>query len=156
MACPKDIEHFMNDINWQERAETAEAELGMYGDALIEARRVLGNEDMPFLDDGVKRVIYQRDQLRVELERVQKQSAAMRKALELCEKTLCAGPCFDGRGHAIAAAQRTLSINAGHDYISKESVQPLVEALRTALPYVQCEGTDEEIKQVEEALELWP
>jgi hypothetical protein len=75
-----------------------------------------------------------------EMESAQKQAAAMREALE-CQHSECATchpgePCPDvcvcscGNCHASAMRKSALFSDAGRDYISRESVKPLVDALR--------------------------
>lgn len=80
--------------------------------------------------------------MREELEQAKRREAAMREALSdlSCEIQCyhdynvhgsCCGNCR-GLTDAVDAAGKALSHNAGHDYLSREQVEPLVEALRNA------------------------
>jgi hypothetical protein len=94
---------------WQERAKKAEAGLAC---------------EKALADDYHARWQQATDQLMVAhdaLKRVQKQAAAMREVLENCRRYI--------HDFQMPEIQNILSSDAGRDYISRESVRPLVQAI---------------------------
>lgn len=71
-----------------------------------------------------------------ELERVKKGAAAMREALrEMRRVAVCGGSAPDGPAVACMVDELLRSQDAGRDYIHRDQVKPLVEALKLATSF---------------------
>lgn len=75
---------------YENAAQDVQAELDMANEALGLAREVLGDEDLPFLDDGIRRLKNERDHLRkqVRLEEHRDKLAIIQTGLKVAEGAL--------------------------------------------------------------------
>lgn len=98
------------------------------------------------------------DELKDELERVQRQAAAMREALDRSyvqmkslRHSFESNATYNAWLDALEATKSALNHDAGRDFISREQVKPLVDGLKEFLSWLESEGF--KTKPADDALE---